>query len=329
MDTSGALVLERGGTAQSTQGTEQPEAVRLELYTQRFATLVGEMGERLERTAVSTNVKERLDFSCALLDAGGELVANAPHIPVHLGALGLCVRRVRETLNPRAPRVLCVVEPLKVVITNYPDDAVDWLEAPYFPRDVEEPPTDWPATRRIPFSANLYVERSDFEEEPSSGFKRLAPGREVRLRHGFFITCDEVIKDEAGEVVELRCTYDPETMGGSAPDGRKPSGTIHWVSADAAVPAEVRLYDRLFKAADPYDGVEDFRDNLNPDSLEIVEARVEPALRLAEHSVQFERLGYFCPDAMDHSEEKMVFNRIVTLRDTWAKVEKAALQQQS
>ncbi len=242
---------------------------------------------------------------------------------------------IREALNPRAPRVLCVLDPLKVTITNYPDDGIDWLEAPYFPRDVKAPPEDWPATRRIPFSANLYIERSDFAEEPPSGFKRLAPGREVRLRHGFFITCDEVVKDGGGEVVELRCTYDPATSGGSSPDGRKPSGTIHWVSADASLPAEIRLYDRLFKVADPYEGVEDFRDNLNPNSLEILDAFIEPSVAEdpPDTSYQFERTGYFIRDRATRSVSKvagsngagahaeagsrLVFNRTVSLRNTW------------
>jgi len=244
---------------------------------------------------------------------------------------------IRETLNARAPRVMCVLDPLKIVITNYPDDAIDWLEAPYFPRDVKEPPEAWPAARRIPFSANLYIERDDFEEDPEPGFKRLAPGREVRLRHGFFITCDDVIKDEAGAIVELRCTYDPETTGGSAPDGRKPSGTIHWVSADASLPAEVRLYDRLFNVADPHEGVEDFRDNLNPDSLDTREAFIEPSVAEdpPETAYQFERVGYFVRDratravakiagsndseTRDEPGAKLVFNRTVALRDSWSR----------
>ncbi|MCG8467613.1 MAG: glutamate--tRNA ligase family protein, partial [Gemmatimonadetes bacterium] len=255
---------------------------------------------------------------------------------------------VRETLNARAPRVLCVVNPLKVVLTNYPDDAVDWLEAPYFPHDVEDPPAAWPATRRIPFSANVYIEREDFAEEPPSGFKRLAPGREVRLRHGPFVTCQEIVKNESGEIVELRCTYDPDTLHGSAPDGRRPRGTIHWVSADAGVEAEVRLYDLLFAVPDPTEGVHDFRENLNPDSLDIRQAVIEPSVTEdpVDVAYQFERLGYFVRDrpsksvanvrsatptvgdpaaarsgAMDDPDgaTRLVFNRTVPLRDSWIK----------
>ncbi|MDH3732710.1 MAG: glutamine--tRNA ligase/YqeY domain fusion protein [Gemmatimonadota bacterium] len=230
---------------------------------------------------------------------------------------------IRHTLNRTAPRVMCVIDPLPVVIENF-DEAltgeIDWMEAPYFPRDVEEPPADWPASRPVPFTRNLAIEREDFSEDPPKGFRRLAPGREIRLRHGFFVTCTGVEKDEAGGVVGLRCTYDPETRGGSAPDGRKVAGTIHWVSADASLPVEVRIYDRLFSKPDPHEGVEDPLDNLNPDSLRIfTDARVEPSVADDDPATayQFERQGYFIRDS--HAPDgELVFNRTVSLRDTWS-----------
>ncbi len=229
---------------------------------------------------------------------------------------------IRDALNRTAPRVLCVLDPLRVVVENFDEDDtghIEWLDAPYFPGDVGEPPGDWPATRRIPFTRTLLIERDDFREDPPEGFRRLAPGREVRLRHGFFLKCTDVVRDASGGIVELRCTHDPETRGGSAPDGRKVSGTIHWVSADESVPAEVRLYDRLFSVPDPHEGVEDPLENLNPDSLEVLsDARVEPSVvgDPPETAYQFERQGYFVRDAGD-PDDALVFNRTVSLRDTW------------
>ncbi|NUQ12745.1 MAG: glutamine--tRNA ligase/YqeY domain fusion protein [Gemmatimonadaceae bacterium] len=224
---------------------------------------------------------------------------------------------IRNDLNTRVPRVLCVVNPLKVVLTNYPEGEVEWLEAPSYPHDV--PLT---GSRRVPFSRELYIERDDFMEDPPKKFFRLAPGREVRLRYGYFITCREVVKDSSGRVVELRCTYDPATRGGDAPDGRKVQGTIHWVSAGQALDCEVRLYDRLFTIPNP-DEVEDFIAAVNPGSLVVVRgARVEPSVGSDPPGTryQFERTGYFVSDVVDSRPGALVFNRTVGLRDTWAKV---------
>ncbi len=235
---------------------------------------------------------------------------------------------VREDLNKRAPRVMAVLRPLRVVITNYPEDEVEELEAVNNPEDRSA------GTRKVPFSRVLYLEREDFREDPPKKFFRLAPGREVRLRYAYFIRCEEVVKDEAtGEVIELRCTYDPATRGGSAPDGRKVKATLHWVSAAHSLPAEVRLYDRLFVAENPSEEKDgrDFISSLNPNSLETLDAcRVEPSLgdAVPEDRYQFERLGYFCVDP-DSREGTLVFNRTVSLRDTWAKIEKAQQQKRS
>ena len=232
---------------------------------------------------------------------------------------------LREDLNKRALRVMGVLHPLKVVIDNYPDDLVEQMEAINNPEDTSM------GTRKIPFSKVLYIEQDDFKEDPPRKYFRLAPGREVRLRYGYFITCVEVVKDEkTGKIIKLHCTYDPETKGGNAPDGRKVKSTIHWVSAKHAVKAEARLYDKLFNKENP-DEVgdnDDFTANLNPDSLEVVDCFVEPGLEDAkiEQRYQFERIGYFCLDGKDSVPEKLVFNRIVTLRDTWAKIEKAQKQ---
>ncbi|MCE9602984.1 MAG: glutamine--tRNA ligase/YqeY domain fusion protein [Gemmatimonadetes bacterium] len=225
---------------------------------------------------------------------------------------------VRNDLNMEVPRVLCVLNPLKVVLTNYPEGQVEELTAQNYPHDV--PKT---GTRTVPFSRELYVDRDDFMEEPPKKFYRLAPGREVRLRFGYLITCTEVIKDAAGEVVELRCTYDPETRSGNAPDGRKVQGTIHWVSAAHAKSCEVRLYDRLFSQPDPDDVPEgqDFLSALNPHSLVVIpDARIEPGVAMDPVGTryQFERTGYFMSDE-ESTSEKLVFNRIVGLRDSWAK----------
>ncbi|MEW5928984.1 MAG: glutamine--tRNA ligase/YqeY domain fusion protein [Gemmatimonadota bacterium] len=224
---------------------------------------------------------------------------------------------MRDRLNHTAPRVLCVLRPLKVTITNYPERATEELDAPFWPHDV---PGE--GSRALPFSRELFIERDDFMEDPPKGYHRLAPGREVRLRYAYFIRCDEVVKDEAGEVVELRCTYDPDTRGGNAPDGRTVKGTIHWVSAAHALPCEVRLYDRLFTVPDPDTREADFREFLNPESLVVVSgARVEPGVQgdAPGSRYQFERLGYFCSDVVDSRPDALVFNRTVTLRDTWAK----------
>lgn len=220
---------------------------------------------------------------------------------------------VREVLNKTAPRRMAVLNPLKVVIENYPEGQSETLEAVNHPDDPSQ------GSRQIPFGRELYIERDDFMEDPPKKFFRMAPGREVRLRYGYFITCREVIKNAAGEVVELRCTYDPETRGGNAPDGRKVKATIHWVSAAEAVPAEVRLYNLLFTTPQPE--AANFAAQINPQSLEVVTGMLEPALASDNFggAIQFERQGYFCRDK-DSAPGKPVFNRTVGLRDTWAKV---------
>jgi glutaminyl-tRNA synthetase len=236
--------------------------------------------------------------------------------------LALLEKSVRDDLNKRASRVMAVLNPLRVVIENYPEDQSDALEAVNNPEDPKA------GTREVPFSKVLYIERDDFQEDPPKKFFRLAPGREVRLRYAYFITCVDVVKDdETGEVEELRCTYDPQTRGGSAPDGRKVKATLHWVSADHALEAEVRLYDQLFNAENPSDVEEgqDWKEHLSPNSLTTLPAcPVEPSLKDAAPGsrFQFERLGYFCVDA-DSTAEKLVFNRTVTLRDEWARIQKA------
>jgi len=230
---------------------------------------------------------------------------------------------IRDDLNQRAPRVMGVLRPLRVVIDNYPKDQVEELEARNNPQDPSM------GTRKVPFSRVLYIEREDFREDPPKKFFRLAPGREVRLRYAYFITCVGVVKDEqTGKVVELHCTYDPETRGGSSPDGRKVKGTLHWVSAAHSLEARVRLYDRLFVKANPLDEKDglDFKACLNPNSLEtLTSCRVEPGLAGAAPGsrYQFERQGYFCVDSVDSSDGALVFNRTVSLRDSWARIEKA------
>ena len=222
----------------------------------------------------------------------------------------------REDLNPKVPRVMCVLRPLKVIIENYPENQVEELDGPFYPHDVPKE-----GSRKIPFSRTLYIERDDFAENPPKGFHRLSPGREVRLRYAYLVRCESVVKDPAtGEIVEVRCTYDPETRGGSAPDGRKVPGTLHWVSADHSVPVEVRLYDRLFRVERPDLEEGGFETYLNPSSLETLTGRIEPAAldpALGER-LQFERQGYFFHDPVDSSPEHPVFNRIVPLRDSWA-----------
>jgi glutaminyl-tRNA synthetase len=227
---------------------------------------------------------------------------------------------VREELNRTAPRVMAVLRPLRVVIENYPENQVEEMEAVNNPEDPSA------GTRKVPFSRALYIERDDFREDPPKKFFRLAPGREVRLRYAYYVTCTGVVKDEkTGEITELRCSYDPATRGGNAPDGRKVKSTIHWVSAAHAVPAEVRLYDRLFAAEFPGKG-HDYKEDLNPSSLEVLkDCVVEPGLASAEPGAtwQFERQGYFCADLKDSKPGQLVFNRTVSLRDTWARIEQA------
>ena len=223
---------------------------------------------------------------------------------------------VRERLNKSAERRMAVLRPLKVVITNYESGQSEMLEAVNNPEDATA------GTRMVPFSRELYIERDDFMEEPPKKFFRLAPGREVRLRYAYYLTCNDVMKNEAGDITELHCTYDPATKGGDSPDGRKVKATMHWVSAQHAVSAEVRLYDHLFKDEFPSSG-DDFLEAINPDSLTVTrEAKLEPDLRDAEvgKAVQFERLGYFCLDS-DSTDELPVFNRTVSLKDTWKKVQ--------
>ncbi len=228
---------------------------------------------------------------------------------------------LRQDLNKTANRVMAVLNPLRVVISNYPDDLVEELEA------VNNPEDESAGTRTVPFSKVLYIEREDFMEEPPRKFFRLAPGREVRLRYAYFITCDEVIKDENGEIIELRCSYDPETRGGSAPDGRRVKATLHWVSAEHALQAEARLYENLFTVENPDgDREREFTEFINPNSLKVVDPiYVEPHLQGAQagERYQFERLAYFVVDE-DSTAEKLVFNRTVTLRDQWRKVQKQA-----
>jgi glutaminyl-tRNA synthetase len=223
---------------------------------------------------------------------------------------------VREELNQTAPRVMAVVRPLKVTIVNYPEGRVEELDA------VNNPEDEAAGTRPVPFSRELYIERDDFMEDPPKKFYRLAPGREVRLRYAYYLKCEEVVKDAGGEIIELRCAYDPETRGGYAPDGRKVKATLHWVSAPHSLPATVRLYDRLFLAPEPGEATGNFLDDLNPNSLETVSTcRVEPSLAQARpgERFQFERLGYFCVD-QDSQPDGLVFNRTVNLKDPWAKI---------
>ena len=239
--------------------------------------------------------------------------------------LALLEHFIRKDLNQRAPRVLGVLRPLRVVITNYPEGQVEELEA------VNNPEDETMGTRKVPFSRVLYIEQDDFREVPPPKYRRLIPGREVRLRYGYFITCVDVVKDEkTGEIVELHCTYDPETRGGNAPDGRKVKATLHWVSAAHAIEVETHLYDRLFLANNPDDVEEglDFKSNLNPDSLEILKGCfVEQSLADAPpgRTYQFERQGYFCVDPIASQNGKLVFNRTISLRDSWAKIAKKNL----
>ena len=253
--------------------------------------------------------------AAAIRDFIGRIGVAKANSLVDVAMLDHCVR---EFLNKAAPRRMGVLNPLKVVIENYPEGETEDLDAVNNPEDPDA------GTRSVPFSRELYIERDDFLEDPPKKFFRLAPGREVRLRYAFFITCTDVIKDQSGEVVELRCTYDPATRGGDAPDGRKVKGTLHWVSAAHAVPAEIRLYDRLFTEAD-MSASTDYIADLNPDSVTVLkDCHLEPETATAAYGevVQFERLGYFCVDP-DSTESHRVFNRTIGLRDTWAKIQKS------
>jgi len=236
--------------------------------------------------------------------------------------LALLEHTVREDLNKSAPRFMGVLNPLKVVIRNYPEDLTEEMEA------INNPEDPGAGTRKVPFSRTLYIEKEDFMEDPPKKFFRLAPGREVRLRYAYFITCVDVVKDEkTGEVIELHCEYDPVSRGGNSPDGRKVRGTLHWVSARHAIRAEVRLIDRLFTHPNPEEGTGDFMDHLNSKSLEVLQdCMLEPALARVQpgENVQFERKGYFIVDFKDSTPGKPVFNRTVSLRDSWAKIEKQA-----
>jgi glutaminyl-tRNA synthetase len=226
---------------------------------------------------------------------------------------------LREDLNQHAPRVMAVLHPLKVVIDNYPEGETEEFEA------VNNPEDESAGTRQVPFAREICIERDDFQEEPHKKFFRLAPGREVRLKHAYYITCDKVVKDANGEIAELHCTYDPESRGGGTPDGRRVKGTLHWVSASHAIDAEVRLYDHLFTTENPNEGG-DFVANLNPSSLTVLSGcKAEPSLAAAQAGdrFQFLRQGYFCVDSVDSCPDRLVFNRTVTLRDTWAKIQKS------
>lgn len=234
--------------------------------------------------------------------------------------MNLLENSLREELNKTSNRVMAVINPLKVVIENYPEEREEELDC------INNPEDEASGTRKVPFSKVLYIEKDDFQEVPHKKFFRLAPDREVRLRYAYFITCKEVIKDEkTGEIKELRCTYDPATKGGDSPDGRRVKGTLHWVAEKTAIEAEVRIYDHLFLTRDPNEA-EDYKDNFNKESLIILnKCYLEPSLKNAkpDSKYQFERLGYFCLDK-DAAKDKLIFNRIVSLRDTWAKINKKA-----
>ena len=270
------------------------------------------------RLATLAGMRRRGYPAAALRDFISRVGVTKKENLIEMGVLENCVR---ENLDQNTERRMAVMRPLKITLTNYPQGETEMMTAQNHPNQPEL------GTRELPFSSELYVEHDDFMEEAPRKFFRLKPGGEVRLRFAYIIRCDEVIKNDAGNVIELRCSYDPETRSGSANSDRKVKGTIHWVSAEHALHAEVRLYDRLFKVPNP-GNAEDVMSDLNPDSLQTVDARLETNLSDAQSgkSFQFERLGYFCPDADDHSVGKPVFNRIVTLRDGWAKIERQALQ---
>ncbi len=252
----------------------------------------------------------------AIKDFCGRIGIAKTDSVVEMAVLEDCIR---EDLNKRAPRVMAVIDPIKVVLTNYPEGQTEEMDVINNPEDPDA------GTRKVPFARELYIERDDFREDPPPKFFRLAPGREVRLRNAYFIKCEEVVKDASGEIVELRCTYDPETRGGDAPDGRKVKGTLHWVAAHEALEADARLYNHLFTKPNP-DEVDEGKDwfaNINPESVVRTTCYVEPSVRGAAPGTryQFERLGYFCVDR-DSTPERLVFNRTVTLRDSWSKIAK-------
>ncbi|MDL2209445.1 glutamine--tRNA ligase/YqeY domain fusion protein [Desulfovibrio sp. OttesenSCG-928-O18] len=251
-------------------------------------------------------------------------VARAAGTVVEYSLLEFCVR---EYLNKTAPRVMAVLDPIKVVIENYPEGQVEWFTMPYFPNEQGGAPEGWkgPESRQVPFAREILIERDDFREDAPKKFFRLAPGKEVRLRYAYYITCREVIKNAAGDIVEIRCTYDPESKGGGTPDGRKVKGTLHWVAATTAKPVTIRLYEHLFSASkDDVPEGGSFLDDINPNSLQTASAMLEPAVTdfTAGDVVQFERTGYFRMDE-DSTPGSPVFNRTVTLKDSWAKIEKA------
>ena len=252
-------------------------------------------------------------------------VARAAGTVVDYSLLEFCVR---EVLNKVSPRAMAVLDPVKVVIENYPKGQVEWFDMPYFPKEAGGPPEGYEGevSRQVPFSGELYIEREDFREDAPKKFFRLAPGKEVRLRYAYYITCTDVVKNDAGDIVEIRCTYDPESKGGGTPDGRKVKGTLHWVSASHAAPVAARLYEHLFGAtADDIPEGGSFLDGVNPDSLRTVTAQVEPALATFTPGtkVQFERMGYFRVDE-DSTPGVPIFNRTATLKDSWGKIEKKA-----
>ncbi len=267
------------------------------------------------RLATLAGMRRRGYPPAALRDFIGRIGVTKKENLIEMGVLE---NSVREYLGDAAERRMAVVRPLKIVLTNYPEGETEQLPALNHPAKPEL------GTREIPFGREIFIEHDDFMEEAPKKFFRLKPGGEVRLRFAYIIRCDDVIKDETGAVVELHCSFDPDTRSGSSASDRKVKGTIHWVSAEHALKSEVRLYDRLFTVPDPGSD-DDVMEHLNPDSLEVADARLEPSLASVTEAVQFERLGYFCPDAKDHSADKPVFNRIVTLRDSWAKLEKQAL----
>ena len=284
----------------------------------KLATLVEEgvvSGWNDPRLATISGMRRRGYPPEALRDFIGRVGVTKKDNLIEMGVLE---NSVREILGDAAERRMAVMKPLKVILSNYPDDQVEMMSALNHPNRPEL------GTREVPFSREIWIEQDDFMEVAPRKFFRLKPGGEVRLRFAYIIRCDEVVKNDAGEIVELRCSYDPETRSGSASSDRKVKGTIHWVCARNAMTAEVRLYDRLFTVPDP-GSADDVHEHLNPNSLEVVDARLEPSLAAATDAVQFERLGYFAPDSIDHAVGKPVFNRIVTLRDSWARIEKQAL----
>ncbi len=267
------------------------------------------------RMPTITGLRRRGYPAAAIRDFCERIGITKKDSQIDVGVLENCVR---ENLDYNAPRAMCVLKPLKVVIENYPEGQEEQLEASNHPKREEL------GKRSIPFSREIYIEQDDFMEEPPKKFFRLGPGREVRLRYAYYVTCTDVVKDADGNVIELRCTYDPETRGGKSPDGRKIKGTIHWVSAASALPVQVNSYDRLFNTPNP-GAEENMLDSLNPDSLEVLDnCFAEPSMAEAEaeKSFQFERTGYYTRDKSDNKNGKVVFNRTVTLRDTWAKVSK-------